>query len=202
MANNRNNSGCSLIILILLGIYIAYEYYVVTPKQDAKELQEQIEFWGKSSVEYFNSFECDNLDQTDLKTDIDYFFVLFSDRGEKCKINSYIIQNFEKNTLINNYYTRDIDKANVIVWLEIIPGIMEGEYTNGASAIRNQVELKLIDKESKAIYWTEKFNALGDAREEIKRKGGDKRPEYFGRVPYDDIIHFLISEIKSSAGTL
>ncbi|MBU2947027.1 hypothetical protein [Zobellia uliginosa] len=197
MSSNRSGGGCSLIILILLGIYLAYQHFVITPREDAIELQEQIDFWGESTVKYFGTFDCENLNHTEIQTDIEVFFVLFSGKDDKCEINDYIIKDFEQSSKVSPYYSRDIDKANVIVWLDIVSGNVEGKYSNGASAIRNQVELKLIDKHSKAVFRTEIFDAVGSARDEIKRKGGDKRPEHFGRIPYFDIIEFLHSEINT-----
>lgn len=193
---NKGNAGCSLIILVLLGIYIAYDHYIVSPREKARELQEQVDFWGQPSLDYFKDFNCGDLIESKNNRQIQNFFVLFSGRDEDCELNEYIIKDFENNHTINEYFTRDIHKANVIVWIDIVVGEIEGKYTNGASAIRNKVLVKLIDKESKSIFGTKEFSATGSARDEIRRKGGDKRPEYFGKIPYGEIIEFLLAQIN------
>lgn len=197
-SENNARSGCSIIILTIIGIVVAYQHFVVDPKKKADEIRKQINFWGDSTVNFFDKFDCKDLIITDEQIKMEKFFVLFSYRDKKCKINEKVIKAFEQNSDIGQYYTRDIDSANVIVWLEIISGSKEGRYSNGAPAIRDNVELKLINKKSNSIFKRHVFETIGTARDEIRRKHSDNKPQHFGNIPYEKIIEFLILELNTA----
>lgn len=162
---------------------------------DNKETNEElISFYGESTVNYFKTFDCSKLDYQEYEMGINNFFLIV---GTTCKLGKYSASPLNAYRLgidneISNIQVKNIDSANVIVWINILKdGERFGNYTNGALAIRNNYEINLIDKINKTIFKKSVFASVGEPPEKIVRKSGDDKPQYFGDIPKEQVIEFI-----------
>lgn len=201
MSNNRAGGGCSLILLIILGIYLAVDAYVLEPKKNDKLKKELVQKWSQKTITYFEDFSCENLEYLVKKHSITKFFVVESYFDKPCEIgrftNTYEV--FENANEISQRYTRKIEEANTIIWIHSIEGEKEGEYTDGSPARRMASEINFIDKDSKTIYYTTKVIHNGNAKNEIERYGSRNKGNdvNFGQKPYGEIFSIIKAELSN-----
>lgn len=195
---NKNN--IVLIIAVIIGIVVYDSYF--RPKAEAenklKEVvarEKLINFWSKPTVDFAENFNCAELKFEKIDLEIKKFIVIES--YESCNINLDTDMEFEKLSMFKNYYTRKIDDANVIIWIQQKPGKAEGTYSNSTKAIRYCAELNFIDKVSKIIYKREVVDFLGAPPDEItRRQGTHGGNEFFGAKPEEEIYSVIIREIN------
>ncbi len=196
--SRNNDTGCGIWGLIpaaLVIIFILYQSFIVSPREDEAKRKRLNEFWTAETVDYFENYNCSNLSTTGSYITLRKFIVVESSYNDDCKIKGVKSKDFEDDSNLKNFYTRKINEANVIVWIRIVEGKEDGRYSNGTRAINNQVELKFIDKNSNSIFKTIILDTKGSAPDQIRRKRSNSRPEYFGHVSIDEIKETIRNEI-------
>ncbi len=192
------NFGGILIIIALIVLYQFYEENYAEPKRKKEEEQELVDYWSKPTINFFKNFNCSNLTYNEKEISIKKFIVVETYSSKTCDLSiDYNFINFDNLKFFENYYTRNINDANVIIWIYMEEGNEEGSYTNSAKAVRYRSVINYIDKKSKTIYKKEKFDYLGEPPKEISRKKGSfGGREYFGEKPEKEIIISIGREIE------
>ena len=192
--------GCAAIILGIIGIWALYDHFITTPREKEKEKNELIEKWTKPTVDFFTNFDCSDFTTNNGIHKIEKFFVIESHLDHPCKVSKYSDTDyiFSKADYINQFYTKDISKANTIIWIQSVGGASESSYTDGSPAKRLIAEINFVDKETKTIYKKEKAEFSGNPRNQITRSSRDKKGTnvYFGEKPYDEIFDIIESELN------
>lgn len=200
MSNNRIPPGCTAIIIGVIGIWALYTHFITTPREKEKENKELIDKWTKPTVDFFTNFDCSDFKTNNRIHKIEKFFVIESHLDHPCKVSKYSDTDyiFSKADYINQFYTKDISKANTIIWIQTVGGASETSYTDGSPAKRLIAEINFIDKETKTLYKKEKAKFSGNPRNQITRSSRDKKGTnvYFGEKPYDEIFDIIENEIK------
>ena len=187
-----------IIVLIAIGYNLIDENYW-KPKEEQQQKQELIDYWTKPTINFFSKFNCKGIKQNLRKVNIDKFVVVETFSNETCELNldSDNIE-FENYSYFEKYYTRNINLANVIIWIYVEEGDESGTYTNRSKAIRWRSVINYIDKKTKTIFKIEKIDYEGNPPEQITRgKGSFGSKEYFGIKPYEQIIISIGNEIES-----
>ncbi|WP_299064299.1 hypothetical protein [uncultured Polaribacter sp.] len=180
----------SKIILLIIGILF---FIIFDCSGERKRENKLTEFWGQKTSEFFKNIDCNKLTYNPKKIEFDKIFIL----GNSCKLiqESYYnlnVKQFSVTEGIGNSITKNIEEAEVIIWIKRLEnGKKYGNYTNGASAIRLNYEVNLINKKTKNIFKKSTFEGLGTPPKEIKRKLGNNSPQYFGSIPYQQITDFI-----------
>lgn len=189
-----------ILSIICIGTAINELYFI--PKEKREKEERLIKHWSKSTVDFFKEFNCKSLKYTENKIPINKFFFIESYSNDYCylKFEYYPDIDFAKYKSFENYYTKNIDDANVIIWIyEEKTKKSEGTYTNMTKAYRNRSVINYIDKNSKTIYKKEYFDYLGEPPKEIKRKSGSYGGnEEFGKKPIKNILISVSNEINSN----
>jgi len=183
-------------ILIIGGICELYNW-IFKEKSVTEIEQEFAESMPKSTVEFFNNFECGSLQFTPKTIRIKKTFVLETNNTSICKLFDCQNYLYSDEKRIGKYITDNINDANVIIWINNI-GKKEGNYSNGSPSIRKYAEINFIEKETKSIYKKVEIPYLGKAPQYIKRNAGlSNNEEFFGDRPDNQISTCLLNEIKS-----
>ena len=192
------NFGGILIIIALIVLYNLYDVYYAEPKQKKEEEKELVDYWSKPTINFFKNFNCSNLTSDEKDISIKKFIVVETYSSKTCDLSiDYNFINFDNLKFFENYYTRNINDANVIIWIYMEEGNEEGSYTNFAKAIRYRSVINYIDKKSKTIYKKEKLDYLGEPPKEIRtKKGNFGGRQYFGEKPKKEIIFAIGREIE------
>jgi len=200
MSNNRMSPGCSAIILVIIGLFYAYDVYVSEPREKAKEKEKLEKKWSKGTVDYLSKFDCKTLQFENIEHKIEKYFVIESHLDHPCKISNYTTTDeiFTKENSISEFYTKKIDEANTIIWIQSVGGNSEANYTDGSPAKRLIAEINFIDKKTKIIYKTERAEFGGNPRNQITRSSKDTKGTnvYFGDKPYDEIFEIIRTELN------
>lgn len=206
MNNHSKNSSANfeglaillIIAVVWLGFSKLYDIYSEPERllTEEKEKAELIKYWSEPTINFMNSVDYKEFKHEDKNIKINKFF----------EIESYYYHvssptlNFENKKYLNQFYTRKIDDANVIIWIATKPGEVEGRYSNASKAVRYNAEISFIDKETKTVYKKEIIKYLGIAPEHITRKqGSSPSEEYFGTMPYEEIYQTIENEIRISS---
>lgn len=196
MANNK--SSVSFIIVLVIGICIYESYNKPLEEEESKlknerEKNEMIKAWSKPTIDFIESFNCSEYKLNNTEVQIEKFIVFDSYNYDNCLIN--LNNDFEGFKTFNNFYTKSIDEANVIIWIVQKPGKTEGEYSNFTKAVRYCCDLNFIDKDAKVIYKKITLDYLGNPPDEIRRrKGTAGGTEFFGTKPYEEILKLISHE--------
>ncbi len=192
------NFGGIIIIVILVLLYQAYDKLYSEPKRKREQEKEFVDYWTKPTIDFFKKFNCSNLTYNEKDIAIKKFIVVETYSDNTCDLSiDYDFIPFDELKFFQNYYTRNINDANVIIWIYTEKGNTEGLYTNLAKAIRYRSVVNYIDKATKTIYKKEKIDYLGEPPKEITRRGRSTGgSEYFGEKPKNDIIISIGHEIE------
>ena len=186
-----------------MGIYSVLDTNFFEPKRKIEEKERLIneknqltKLWSKPTIKFFQNFNCTNLLYQEKEIKINKFLVVESYRNEKCNLSLESDLEIEKLEYFEKYYTRNIDSANVIIWIVDEPGNEEGNYTNFTKAIRLRTIINYIEKSTNTIYKKEIINYSGSAPKKIERLQGGRHPEYFGSKQYEKIYISIGKEIE------
>ncbi|GAA4281967.1 hypothetical protein [Gaetbulibacter aestuarii] len=187
-----------LLIGLILVIIVGSIFECSDKNKTEKEL---VKFWGEETFEYFKNFNCKGLSYQPKEIEFNKIFLIRGRFGncELWKEKSWEInfKDFNNSNLLSEHLVNKVQSADIIVWINVEQnGEKYGNYSNGAYAIRNNFAVNLIDKQTRTIFKKETFEGIGEPPNEILRKQSEDRPEYFGSIPSDKIIDFLMTELK------
>lgn len=186
------------IIALLIGVLI---FSVIDCSGNRKKEKRLIEFWGQETYDFFKNNDCDKFPYNEYEFDINGIFII-KGHFKSCELfekSSWELnfKEFISSSSLAKYYVNDINKANTLIWLDFVGNGEEyGNYTNGAIAKRRVIEVNFIDIKNKTIFKKKEFNCIGEPPFEILRKRGENHPEFFGNIPYKEVIDFIINTIE------
>jgi len=206
----KNKNGIILILIIVVGMNV-YNYFIkpFKEKQEQRNIeyakQEDIKIWSKPTIEFVDNFNCSEYLFKENNVKIEKFIVIDSyneSNDEKyCNVSlntDLKIENYEN---FVNSYTRNVNEANVIIWIVQKTGKAEGTYENHTEAHRYFCEINFIEKVSKTIFKKEIINFIGDPPKSIDRKQGSIGGlEFFGEKPYKRILLAINNQLKTPNG--
>lgn len=184
-----------LLVFVMIIIWFSIDDSISESKyieQKKKEDEQILEQYGKSTVDYFNSLDCSNLQYVKRDYSFEKFIAL---SNERC-ILTLTPPSFVSNTALLDHTTTNINDADIFFWIESKPGQSYNNYTYGLTAIRNNFDLVVLDIHSKRIIDRKTFVGIGDPPKSISRKQGDHSPEYFGYMSHDQVSEYILSKKK------
>ncbi|TXH60732.1 MAG: hypothetical protein E6Q89_00425 [Bacteroidia bacterium] len=215
MSNRNHSSGISLIIISVIVVVCALDYWYDRifdkPERDIKENKEFVEEWKSQNINYFQKFNCPNLNENKESLKINKFYAFWTGHDIKCdeiKKMFYKFSNsrygikkldieFKKNEL-NMYQTEIIDSSNVLIWIKTIPGEIEGSYEGGSRAIRLNSEINFIETKTNTIYKKIIVNGKGNPQSNVREGYTEKSKDYyFGTYSLDNISKVIEQELSN-----
>jgi len=161
-------------------------------KRNAKELA-LIEIWGKNTVDFFNTMNTDKLVYRNYQYRINKFIIVSAKNLQLNETNDTEI--FKNHPALKKYHTKNINDANVIIWLKpvINNNNIQATYSDGSKAIRMQVDVCLVNKSDMTVFRNVLLDCIGEPLKSVERRQGSApRNYYFGKYPYDTIGEIIL----------
>lgn len=141
----------SKILFLIIGIF----FFIIFDCSGDRERENKLKkFWGQKTTGFFENFDCNQLTYNPKKIEFEKFFILSND----CKLIGendweFNVKRFLFTEELGYSITKNIEDADVIIWIQKLEnGEKYGNYSNGASAIRLNYEVNLINKKTKNIF--------------------------------------------------
>ena len=144
-----------------------------------KQKSERLKIFGNKTVDFFEKFDCNDLQKTDKETKIIKFITVDYNCNPDLNLNVY--------DDLHQYFTKNIDSANVIIKIFSVPGKKE---TENYQRLKNRIIF--IDKKSKKIFKV----IYVDFEDEIP-KSKQNGISYFGQEPSKENKIAILNYIKT-----